>query len=162
MFTVYKNPMNRLLYLLKAQDEYAIQSPFVYNLYQHVIATRLSTKHCRALQLDPHDAFQQLTYKLCNYLQPRLVIIETRTPALAQCIQTAAPTSRIATVAESRNNNIPDNSILLIAHPHASQRREQQWNQLKQCPSRTAALDLYDSGILLFRSGLCREDYLIK
>ena len=61
--------MNKITFILKAKSQYDIQSPFLFDLYQNVIAPRMDRSLLSASDIDAHDRYAQLLYKLSDHYQ---------------------------------------------------------------------------------------------
>jgi predicted O-methyltransferase YrrM len=57
--------------------------------------------------------------------------------------------------------HIHDDSILILDDIHGSGEMEQAWDEIKQHPSVTLTIDLFRMGLVFFRKGLSREDFII-
>lgn len=55
-----------------------------------------------------------------------------------------------------------DEGILILDDIYWSQEMEKAWNRIKSCPEVTATVDLFRMGIVFFRKGLFRQDFVIR
>ena len=57
---------------------------------------------------------------------------------------------------------VQDRDVLIINEPHQSEKREQYWNQLKQDSRVVVTIDLFRIGLVYFRQGQRKENFLIR
>lgn len=128
--------MTRLCFLLKAQNEYAIQSPYLYRLYRTLLAPRLDRPTLLRAGLSRRDRCGQLRYKFADHFTAcwngdRLVL--------------------------------PDGSLLfLVEHPHGCRDTEQRWNLLVNDPSVTLSVDLFYAGLAFTSKRLSKQHFLLS
>jgi predicted O-methyltransferase YrrM len=54
------------------------------------------------------------------------------------------------------------NSVFVFDDIHWSKEMESAWNKIKSHKSVTLSIDLYQFGIIFFRSGMTKEDFILK
>ena len=137
--------MNRVQFVIKAKNQYGIQSPFLYELYSEVIAPRLGRSLLARLGIDGNDRFGQLVYKLRDHY--RAVDVEGG----------AVFPHDVAWLL------LPDGShTTLVNRPHCSADAERWWSRLLDSQGRTLAVDLFDVGILFDSKKLSRQTILLS
>ena len=137
--------MNRLQYLICAKTQYDIQSPFMYDLYQNVIAPKLDKATVEANGIAPNDRFGQLCYKLADHYGAT----ETKpTEALAG-------TDRLLSAA--------DGSLIgVVRNPHRSKASEEAWNRLFKEQVVTLSVDLFDIGLVFTSPKLSKQHIVFR
>lgn len=137
--------MNRLAFLLHAKNQYNIQSPFLYDLYTHVIDARLDRKRLAILGIDRSDRYGQLRYKLSNHYRARLVPKPESLQGADEVMQ------------------LPDGSLAaLVRRPHRNSECERKWQVLFKDRAVTLSVDLYDMGILFTSKKLSKQHFLLR
>ena len=63
---------------------------------------------------------------------------------------------------ELLKKHIDDNSILVFHDIHWSKGMGKAWNELKQDPEVTISIDLYFMGIVFFKKGLSKQDFVLR
>lgn len=132
--------MTRIAYLIKAQTQYDIHSPFVFSLYREVLFAPL-----------PHDAvvpslgkgcrrYNELCYKLQRHFHLRPLSASSDT-TLFQSF-----------------DGIGD--FCVVNRPHRSRQNESQWSNL--CKQYRVSIDLYDVGLLLSNPHLHPQHFLLR
>lgn len=58
--------------------------------------------------------------------------------------------------------NVGDRDLFIINEPHLSEKREAYWNKLKQDSRIVVTIDLYRIGLVYFRKGQRKENFLIR
>lgn len=130
--------MNRIAYLLKAKTQYNIHSPFVFELYNNVLATKLSPKVQQ--EMGTLTLYKELTYKLQHYYH-------------TDC----QPLSESQNLLTQQNGNM---HMLVVAKPHKDTCSEKEWEFLKsQWP---VSIDLYDIGLLVNNPKLHPQHFLLR
>ncbi|UIR55111.1 hypothetical protein LZQ00_12610 [Sphingobacterium sp. SRCM116780] len=59
-------------------------------------------------------------------------------------------------------HNIGDQDLLMIEEPHLSKERDSNWERIKGDSSVTVTIDLFYFGLVFFRKGQRKEDFLIR
>ncbi len=137
--------MNRLKYILRAKNQYNIQSPFVYDLYENVIAPRLDSATLARIGAGRHDRFAQLCFKLADHYDARETDDDKRL---------ASADVRLL---------CPDGSLIaIVRRPHSSTASEQAWECLFKDPDATLSVDIYDVGLVFTSQRLARQHFLFR
>lgn len=130
--------MNRISYLLKAKTQYNIHSPFVFEMYNNVLATKLDARTQMQLSPTPYPEYSHLVYKLAHYYH--------LTPQTANATQTLLHGDTMR--------------MMVVAKPHKNADAEKQWASMKsQWP---VSIDLYDTGLLIENSKLHPQHFLLR
>ena len=135
--------MNRLQYLICAKTQYNIQSPFLFDLYQNVIAPKLGRATLEAEGIARNDRFSQLQFKLCDHY--RL----TPAPSI-----TDSPCDMFLK---------PDGSTVgLFRYPHRDKASEALWSGIIARPGVTLTVDLFYAGLFFSSPKLSRQHFLLR
>lgn len=132
--------MNRLTYWLKAKTQYNIHSPFVFDLYNEVLFSRLDPHVTKLLDGSESLRFRELLYKLEHSFFP--VSVE-RDRGVATLMLT-------------------DEVIVVVDRPHASRQSELDWDRLKSEECYRVSIDLFDVGLLFSDKRLHRQHFLLR
>ena len=160
-----------MAYWMKAQTQYALQSPYLYRLYGEVLYARLQPVTARRLELAHQPLhrrqYYEELYKLVNYFQPQEVALQDQEDAAARrCIASASPQAHILithAVAEDISFCSPDGeSIALLRTPYRDALRRHRWQQLQETPKYRVCIDLYDVGIMVDNPHLSPQYFLLK
>ncbi len=135
--------MNRLQYLICAKTQYNIQSPFLFDLYQNVLAPKLDSSTLKIYGIAKKDRFAQLHFKLANHYNAK------DTPEFSALNGTD--------VLLATNDGC---LIGMMNHPYSSKNSEERWHNLVKEQSVTLSVDLYDIG-LVFTSKLLSKQHLL-
>ena len=128
--------MNRISYLLKAKTQYNIHSPFVFEMYNNVLATKLDKKTKAQFPATLYPKSSDLIYKLAHYYHLKTIDIEQTILA---------------------NDTM---QIRVVAKPHRNKEAEKAWDQLQhQWP---VSIDLYDTGLLINNNKLHPQHFLLR
>ena len=137
--------MNRLHYLICAKTQYDIQSPFMFDLYQNVIAPKLDGATLSALGIERNDRFGQLCFKLADHYHANA----------AEPCPTLPGTDKIYIV--------PDGSMIgVVRAPHRTKDSEEAWGRLFKELDVTLSVDLYDAGLLFTNKKLSKQHLLFR
>jgi len=127
----------------------------------------------------------RLLYRLVADIKPaNLVLLGHITPATKLYLQKAAPAAKvysgISNVPEKLNfvlvndgdkilqyfeDCLPktdENSVLIFNNIYGSEELKKAWQQIKAHPQVTVTIDLFWLGLVFFRKGQAKEDFLIK
>jgi predicted O-methyltransferase YrrM len=69
---------------------------------------------------------------------------------------------KIVTILKLISANITKNTIISVTDIHLSARNESSWNRLRDHPSVSLSIDLLGMGLLFFRPGMRKEDWVIR
>lgn len=135
--------MNRLKYLICAKTQYDIQSPFMFDLYQNVIAPKLDKTTLERCGIASKDLFGQLCYKLTDHYKA----IESDN-ILVGCDKTLS---------------LPDGSkVGVVRNPHRSKTSEEAWDRLFKEPFVTLSVDLFDIGLVFTSPKLSKQHIVFR
>lgn len=132
--------MNRLTYWFKAKTQYNIHSPFMFDLYNKVLFSRLDPHVVKLFDGEGSRRFCELLYKLDRYFSPVSV---RRDNGVATLI-------------------LADEEIVLIDRPHASVESESAWERMKSDDHYRVSVDLFDVGLLFTDRKLHRQHFLLR
>lgn len=59
-------------------------------------------------------------------------------------------------------DDVDEHAILIIEEPHASKNNEKYWNLLKQAETVVVTIDLFHLGLVFFKKGQRKEDFVIR
>lgn len=137
--------MNRLHHFLFAKTQYNIQTPFMYDLYENVLAPKLDKPTMARMGIGRRDRYGQLRYKLADHYGA------TETGA--------EPTLDGAdTVLATRNDGL----IGMVRQPHGNRSSEKQWSRLVKEHEVTLSVDLYDIGLVFTSKRLSKQHILFR
>lgn len=138
--------MNRWEYWLRADTQYRVHSPFVFDLYRKVLFARLdrtTRKRVCAPARDWRDRrFHELVYKLADHYGLTLLDNDGDIALL----EGSVPVARVA----------------VVRRPHRDARAEQLWRDLQADPTYRVSIDMYDAGVLLDNPKLHPQHFLLK
>ena len=127
--------MTRLHFLLRAQNEYCIQSPFLFKLHCAVLAPRIEGTTLRRLGLRRRDRCGQLRYKLADHF---------------------------GTSWEGDRLPLPDGSLLTFFEaPHRTAASERLWNETVKDLNTTLSVDLFYAGLAFTSPKLGKQHFLL-
>lgn len=136
--------MNRLEYWIKADTQYDVHSPFVFDMYRKVLFARLSRRQKRQARerFGCASPFFQILYKMVDHYR-----MEQGERQL-DCV-----------VLEGRGDL---SKVVLVDRPHATPGAEEHWARLKAETDCQVSIDLYDVGLLIWHPKLHRQHFLLK
>ncbi len=128
--------MTRLQFILRAQNEYSIQSPYLYALATRVLLPRLGREGRRRAGMGRGDRCAELRYKLADhYGRPW----------------------------EGNRMRLADGSLLtLVEAPHRDGARERGWDELVKEPGTTLSVDLFYAGLAFSSTKLGKQHFLLR
>ncbi|MBP9990742.1 MAG: hypothetical protein KBT45_04865 [Bacteroidales bacterium] len=130
--------MNRITYLLKAKTQYNIHSPFVFEMYNNVLAAKLNKKAKAQIPPTPYPKSSSLVYKLAHYYHLQS--------------KTLSPTQTLLLHDSMR--------MMVVAKPHHNKSSEKEWATLQQ--QWPVSIDLFDSGLLIDNPQLHPQQFLLR
>lgn len=133
--------MTRFEYWLRAQTQYSIHSPFVFDLYRKVLFAKVSKKLLPKGKRNSYR-YRALCYKLSNHF------------ALRTLSTTEMKTEMQGTDDFGR--------VLVVNHPHQDRITEQEWNRLRNTDPYRVSIDLYSVGVLFSNPHLHRQHFLLR
>ena len=150
--------MNRLQHLLSAQNAYNIQSPFLYDLYCHVVDARISRSDLRKLGLQRRDRYGQLRFKLMDYYGA--MEVDNGRSVAADIATKGNP--NIGTNLTSLMCREDGSLIRMMRKPHRNSETEAQWEQLVGMTDTRMVVDLYDVGLIFTSTKLARQRFIMR
>ena len=133
--------MTRLEYWIRAQTQYSVHSPFVFDLYREVLFAEVahaSLPPCRW----GSRRYSALCYKLKDHFG----------------LTTIAATDQQAVFSGTADFGM----VLVVNHPHRDNAAEQRWADLCRTEPYRVSIDLYDVGLLFTNPRLHRQHFLLK
>ena len=138
------NEVNRLTYWITAKTKYNIQSPYLFELYERVIAPRLSDNVLKEQDIERGDVYRQLVYKLCDYYKAVPVELET-----------AMHGSRMLRFLDG-------SGVCVVESPHRGKCREEMWETECRRKTITLSVDLFDVGLLFANPKLSKQHFVLR
>lgn len=136
--------MNRLQFLLSAKNQYAIQSPFLFGLYDEVLSRPLSRADCARLGIAPQDRYAQLRHKLADHYR-------------------ATPADKPPVAGADDWLVLPDGTAIGLMHaPHRNHEREHLWEELYGNEAVSLSVDLFYAGLVFTTPKLSRQHVLLR
>ncbi len=138
--------MNRLQYWIKAQTQYRVHSPFVFEMYRKVLFARLPkalAHQVRAAHGAAHRPYHELVYKLADHYHLRSICYTEDEAVMAGDPATFG-------------------TVKVVCRPHGCRQRELRWNAQCNNDKYNVSIDLYDVGLLLSHPKLHRQHFLLK
>ena len=129
--------MNRLQYILSAKTQYDIQSPFMYDLYENVLAARLDGATLARTGIGRSDRYGQLRYKLADHY-------------------------RATHVGDDVFETADGSRITMVRRPHRSRDAEEAWERLFKEPDVTLSVDLFDAGLAFTSPKLSKQHIVFR
>ena len=149
--------MTRLEYWLKADTQYRVHSPFVFEMYRRVLfATMdracvqrmrqgLSREHAAMLADVPRRdrRYHETVYKLRDHYGMRVVCYDGD-----------------EAVMEGGRDGLE--TVKVVCRPHQNHARELRWMAQQGNAKYNVAIDMYDVGVLMMHSGQQAQRFLLK
>lgn len=135
--------MHRIGYWMKAQTQYGVHSPFVFDMYRKVLFARTQG---RRKEDDGEGSrrdrrYHEMVYRLQRHYG-------------------------LATVFYNEDEALLENEeigrIKVVRRPHSSDIRELRWKAQQQNTKYRVSIDIYDVGLLLDNPKLHRQHFLLK
>lgn len=138
--------MNRLEYWIKAQTQYRVHSPFVFDMYRKVLMARLPRSLSRRLAREhgtQDRRYREMVYKVKDHYRLTTVRYDDDEAVL---------------------EGVPGGfeMVKVVCRPHASRLRELRWEAQCGDEKYNVSIDLYDVGLLLCHPKLRRQRFLLK
>lgn len=143
-FLVFLRPiMNRLQYWIKAQTQYGVHSPFVFDMYRKVLFARVGKDLRRQLGIT-HDApYHEMVYKLRDHYRLEVLCYDDDEAVL-------------------QGDPHQFGTIKVVCRPHSCKARELRWQAQQGNSKYRVSIDLYDVGLLLDNPKLHRQHFLLR
>ena len=147
--------MNRLEYWIKAQTQYRVHSPFVFEMYRKVLFARAKDADVTAFvgQL-PHEwaaalpqrgrcarRYLELVYKLQDHYHLRLICLDADEAVL-------------------EGDEIE--TVKVVFRPHRCCARELRWTAQKGNAKYNVSIDLFDMGVLMYHPKLHKQHFILR
>lgn len=175
----------------KAITRHGLHSPFVYRLVDEVIYDFSNKKVYAEIQNSLNPAHKlnkadKLLFRLVDNARPQQILITGKISTADQIIiKQAAPQARIHTgeiynkadliwidarpqpeqlyhCFEQSLPHVQAQTCIIIKDMHRNEYAQQAWQAIKAHPQVTVTVDLFWLGLVYFRTGQVREDFLIR
>ena len=142
--------MNRLEYWIKAQTQYRVHSPFVFEMYRKVLFAHVDEEAfwAFAAQLptgegaDPRDRrYWETVYKMQDYYGLRILCLD-----------------RDEAVMEGG----PLESVKVVCRPHRYRARELRWMAQQGNAKYNVSIDMFDVGVLFYNPKLHKQKFILR
>lgn len=151
-------------FILKAQTQYNIHSPFVFELYRNALFARTSQGIARQLGIKSYRNYYKLLYRLLIYFKPTEVILSGEDETAIKTIKTVLPSCHINTstkgpscLAETRCKDFE-----LLPYPHTNKEQEKTFIEHCEEDGVTASIDMYYAGLIFRNPRLSRQHFLLR
>lgn len=135
--------MNRLQYWIKAQTQYGVHSPFVFDMYRKVLFARVGKDVRRQLAITHDHAYHEMVYKLRDHYHLEVLCYDDDEAVL-------------------QGDPATFGTIKVVCRPHRCQAREYRWKAQQENAKYRVSIDLYDVGLLLNSPRLHPQHFLLK
>lgn len=135
--------MNRLQYWIKAQTQYGVHSPFVFDMYRKVLFARVGKARRKRLGITRDAAYHELVYKLRDHYGLQVVCYDGDEAVL-------------------QGDPAAFGSVKVVCRPHSCKARELRWQAQQGNAKYRVSIDLYDVGLLLDNPRLHPQHFLLK
>lgn len=125
--------MTRLRYWLTAKTQYNIHSPFIFDLYNEVLFSRLNKTG---------EMYTHPVYKFSDHFGMKIDNSDENTTTFIP-----------GKVFEQ---------LLIVNHPHKNKKAEAQLQEISDSGKYNVILDLYDAAVLFLRPAMHAQRYLLK
>ena len=159
-----------LKFLLKSTNQHGVHSPFVYAYVTRGLYGKQPFRGTRAEQL----LFRTMAYfnaESVRVLQPDEYLVEK----LRKYFPSTSVNDTQGKITYYNKELRPDaikyfrkegnfgiNDILIIKDIHRSALSESTWEEIKKCRQVTVTVDLFYVGLVFFRKGQARENFIIR
>ena len=142
--------MNRVEYWIKAQTQYRVHSPFVFEMYRKVLFSRVDEDAYNAFvaQLpseqtaDPRDKrYLETVYKLQDYYGLRMLCFDGDEAVMEGDVL---------------------ESVKVVCRPHRCRARELRWMAQQGNAKYNVSIDLYDVGVLFNNPKMHRQKFILR
>ena len=142
--------MTRLEHLIRAKTQYALHSPFLFEMYREVLFAPLDNTTRKQQRLRRREPYEALVYKCCHYYG-------------LQAVGPLPSASALRTVRLCTPPEVCDPlTIVVVSRPHCSHKAEQEWNALQLLTDYPVSLDLYHVALLVRSPRLYPQHLLLR
>lgn len=137
--------MNRLQYWIKADTQYNVHSPFMFDMYRKVLFARLPQAVAQQLALhhDRNFKYHQLVYKIKDYYG----------------MHEAGYTDHEALLV----SDMPGlQRVLVVNKPHGDKESEARWLACQSDGQWNVSVDLFDVGLLISHPQMHPQHFLLR
>jgi len=149
--------MTRLRYWVAADTQYRVHSPFVFEMYRKVlfasVGKALRGRMCEGLTAEQRATvaaaprrdrrYHELVYKMRDHYGLRVVCYDEDEAVL-----------------EGSGEGME--TVKVVCRPHRSHARELRWKAQQGNEKYNVSIDMYDVGVLMYRTGMRRQHFLLK
>lgn len=150
--------MNRLEYWIKAQTQYSVHSPFVFEMYRKVLFAPLQGEEKKlwlewmpdtlrdTVQRKPRgeQRYHQTVYKMADHYRLQIASYDTCEAVLRGGDEKGLE------------------SVKVVCRPHRDKESEREWAAQTEDEKYNISIDLYDTGLLLMHHKLHKQHFLLK
>jgi len=133
--------VNRLQYWIKAQTQYRVHSPFVFDMYRKVLFARVKGTPIPQGQ-SASRRYHEIVYKVQDHYGLQVSCYDED-----EAVLTCGDETRFA--------------IKVVNHPHHCKARELRWMSQQQNEKYHISIDLYDVGLLVTNPKLRRQHFTL-
>ena len=144
--------MTRIEYWIKAQTQYRVHSPFVFEMYRKVLFARVDADAYKAFAAQlPADMlydrrcrrYIETVYKMQDYYHLRMVCFDSDEAVL-----------------EGGREGLE--GVKVVCRPHHCRARELRWMAQQGNAKYDVSIDMFDVGLLLTNLKLHRQHFVLK
>ena len=147
---IFASKMTRLEYWIKAQTQYRVHSPFVFEMYRKVLFARVDNKsfatflaqHPSCPTSDPRDKqYLATVYKMQDYYGLQMLCFDSDEAVM--------------------EGNLLQR-VKVVCRPHRSRARELRWTAQQGNAQYNVGIDLYDVGVLFFNPKMHPQQFVLR
>ena len=142
--------MDRLSYWIKAQTQYRIHSPFVFEMYRKVLFARMDGRECDAFVAQEASGWEpdrrerkyvETVYKMRDYYHLRMLCFDAD-----EAVLEGDEMARVK----------------IVCRPHRCHARELRWMAQQGNTKYNVSIDLYDVGVLIYNPKMRSQHFLLR
>lgn len=142
--------MDRLSYWIKAQTQYRIHSPFVFEMYRKVLFARMDGRECDAFVAQEASGWEpdrrerkyvETVYKMRDYYHLRMLCFDADEAVLEGDEMVR---------------------VKIVCQPHRCHARELRWMAQQGNTKYNVSIDLYDVGVLFYNPKMRSQHFLLR